>query len=87
MTAIYTFDVFSSLDGPFVGLSSIGWTIVVVLAIVAWFALLVVAFFMMLSRDGLGSGGKIFWSFIILFLPYVGAIVSILIDVAKRPAD
>ncbi len=58
-----------------------------VLVIVAWFALLVVAFFLMLSRNGLGNGGKIFWSFIILFLPYVGAIISILVDVTKRRAD
>jgi Phospholipase_D-nuclease N-terminal len=64
-------------------LSALGWTVVVAVAIIAYFALLWLAFSRLFGRRDVGSGGKIAWAFVILFLPYVGALLYLLVDRAR----
>lgn len=61
-------------------LSALGWTVVVAVAIVAYVTLLWLAFARLFQRQDTGSGGKIAWAFVILFLPYVGALLYLLVD-------
>ena len=71
---------------PVVGMSAVGWTIAVTVAVIVYLVLVAVAFSLMFRRTGLGTGAKIFWAWLVLFLPYLGAIISIMVDVARRRA-